>query len=83
MAACHQVYDSRHLLADCQKPGSAAEPTLGNRVQATLLCLDIMCKHDKTGNKPELLLCNTSLQRQSAQYHAACWWRHLVNGNKE
>jgi len=26
MAAYHRVYDSRHLQADCQVPGSAAEP---------------------------------------------------------
>ena len=26
MAAYHRVYDSRHLQADCQKPGSAPEP---------------------------------------------------------
>jgi len=27
--------DSRHLQADCQEPGSARNPTLGNRVWAT------------------------------------------------
>ena len=26
MAAYHWVYDSRHLQADCQEPGSALEP---------------------------------------------------------
>jgi len=26
MAAYHQVYDLRHLQADCQEPGSAPEP---------------------------------------------------------
>ena len=26
MAAYHRVYDSRHLQADCQAPGSAPEP---------------------------------------------------------
>ena len=26
MAAYHRVYDSRHLQADCQEPGSALEP---------------------------------------------------------
>ena len=32
MAAYRRVYDSRHLQADCQEPGSAPEPyTLGNR----------------------------------------------------
>jgi len=36
MAAYRRVYDTRHLHADRQEPGSAAEPyTLGNRVWAT------------------------------------------------
>ena len=26
MAAYHRVYDSRHLQADCQEPGSPLEP---------------------------------------------------------
>jgi len=26
MAAYRRIYDSRHLQADCQEPGSAAEP---------------------------------------------------------
>ena len=34
MASYRLVYDSRHLQADCQEPGSAPEPTLGNRVWA-------------------------------------------------
>jgi len=33
MAAYRRVYDSRHLQAGCQEPGSAAEPC-GNRVWA-------------------------------------------------
>jgi len=36
MAAYRRVYDSQHLQADCQEPGSAPEPyTLGNRVWAS------------------------------------------------
>ena len=35
MAAYRRVYDSRHLQADCQEPGSAPDRTLGNRVSAT------------------------------------------------
>ena len=36
MAAYRWVYDSRHLQADCQEPGSAPEPyTLGNGVWAS------------------------------------------------
>ena len=40
MAAYRRVYDSHHLQADCQEPGSAPEPypMLGNRVWATFLC---------------------------------------------
>jgi len=38
MAAYRRVYDSRHMQADCQEPGSAPEPyTLGNRVYGLLL----------------------------------------------
>ena len=38
MAAYRRVYDSRHIQADCQTPGSAPEPyTLGSRVWATFL----------------------------------------------
>ena len=41
MAAYRRVYDSRHLQADCQEPGSAREPyTLGNRVWASFLMTD-------------------------------------------
>jgi len=36
-----RVYDSRHLQADCQEPGSLRNPTLGNRVWAafTFICI--------------------------------------------
>jgi len=39
MAAYRRVYDSRHLHADCQEPGSAPNPTLGSRVWATFTFL--------------------------------------------
>jgi len=43
MAAYRRVYDSCHLQADCQVPGSAPEPyTLGNRVWATFTLLHII-----------------------------------------
>ena len=35
MAAYRQVYDSRHLQADCQEWDQLRNPTLGNRVWAT------------------------------------------------
>jgi len=37
MAAYRRVYDSRHLQADCQEPGSAQEPTLRSVVEYGLL----------------------------------------------
>jgi len=40
MAAYRQVYDSHHLQADYQEPGSAPDPTLGNRVCATFTFLE-------------------------------------------
>jgi len=40
MAAYRRVYDSHHLQADCQEPGSAPKPyTLCNRVWATFTFL--------------------------------------------
>jgi len=46
MAAYRRVYDSRHLHADCQEPGSATEPyTLGNRVWATFTYLLPVCRN--------------------------------------
>ena len=42
MAAYRRVYDSRHLQADCQEPGSAPEPYARNRVWASFL-VRIVC----------------------------------------
>jgi len=47
MAAYRQVYDSRHLQADCQEPGSVLEPyTLGNRVWATFTLFTFSVKRN-------------------------------------
>ena len=45
MAACRRVYDTRHLQAGCQEPGSALEPyARGNRVWANFtFAFDGMC----------------------------------------
>ena len=45
MAAYRRVYDSRHLQADCQEPGSTPEPTLGNRVWATFFYSSVTPLH--------------------------------------
>ena len=37
MAAYRRVYDSTQLQSDCQEPGSAPYPTLGDRVWATFI----------------------------------------------
>jgi len=43
MAAYRRFYDSHHLQADCQEPGSAPEPyTLGNRVGLYRLPLPVV-----------------------------------------
>ena len=48
MAAYRRVHDdSRHLQADCQEPGSAPNPTLGNRVWATFTFL--AASHSESG----------------------------------
>ena len=41
MAAYRRVYDSRHLQANCLEPGSARNPTLGNRVWAIFFSFNI------------------------------------------
>ena len=47
MAAYRRVYNSRHLQADCQEPGSARNPTLCSRVWATFTFLaHISVEHD-------------------------------------
>jgi len=43
MAAYRGVYDSRHLQADCQEPGSAPEP-YANRVWATFRITDVVAR---------------------------------------
>jgi len=40
MAAYRRVYDSRHLQADCQEPGSAAEPCARQSSVGYLYLLD-------------------------------------------
>ena len=49
MAAYRRVYDSRHRQADCQEPGSAPDPTLGNRVRATCKVYDECSAVRRTG----------------------------------
>jgi len=53
MAAYRRVYDSRHLHADSQEPGSAhlRNTTLGNRVWAAFTFLhSLWVKKNKTPN---------------------------------
>ena len=44
MAAYRRVYDSRHLQADCQEPGSVPEPYARNGVWATFTFFSRMCR---------------------------------------
>jgi len=41
VVAYRQVYDSRHLQADCQQPGSAPEPYARNRVWYGMVNVDL------------------------------------------
>ena len=43
MAAYRQVYDTRHLQADCQEPRSTPDPMLGYRVGATIAFFSGSC----------------------------------------
>ena len=46
MAAYRRVYDSRHLQADCQEPGSAPEPYARHWSMATFSsALRFLCKN--------------------------------------
>jgi len=38
MVAYRRVYDSRHLPADCQEPGSAPEPYIRSAIEYGLPC---------------------------------------------
>ena len=56
MAAYRRVYDSRHLQADCQEPGSAPEPyTLCDRVSATLPVHVTRCDKTVSSRRPTSL----------------------------
>ena len=55
MAAYRRVYDSRHLQADCQEPGSAPEPYVGNRVWATFTTKVIVIKFAECGTSSPYL----------------------------
>jgi len=75
MAAYRRVYDSRHLQADCQEPGSAPEPyTLGNRVLATftfftfLQCLTL-CEKPAAFVTEDFLVCVCDLTTMQYALH--------------
>jgi len=64
MAAYRRVYDSRHLQADCQEPGSVPEPyTLGNQVWATFTFFKVtypgnfkvICGNTAAGSSPDMI----------------------------
>jgi len=46
MTTYRRVYDSRHLQADCQKPGSAPKRHAGNRVWATFFTFAFLLDAD-------------------------------------
>jgi len=48
MSAYRRVYDSRHLQADCQEPGSAPEPYARQSTMVYLCLFHSICKHATT-----------------------------------
>jgi len=68
MAAYHRVYDSRHLRLTAKNRDQLRNPTLGNRVWATFLCLAIMDKHDVVHKLDTVLHC---CQRKTEQHPQA------------
>ena len=69
MAAYRWVYDSCHLQADCQEPGSASDPTLCNRVWATFTFI-FYCLSARISQKPHVLL-RLRLLFVTSCYHTA------------
>jgi len=81
MAAYHRVYDSRHLQADCQEPGSAPESYALQSITGYLYlflhlanasALPTTCGHINPGN----------VSRRHANYlecHICCMIAHLYN----
>ena len=61
MAAYRRVYDSRHLQADCQEPGSA--PTLGNRVWATFTFSTVELDRQTDTQRPRHLTTSVATAR--------------------
>ena len=48
MASYRRVYDSRHLQADCQEPGSATEPYIRSVIEYGLALPFYLCVCDDT-----------------------------------
>ena len=59
-----RVYDSRHLQADCQEPGSGRNPALGNRVLPLPFIIIII--HFISGSKAHK---NTASEKTEIQIH--------------
>ena len=82
MTAYRRVYDSRHLQADCQEPGSAPEPYARQSSMGYLYFLTVRIRYvaadardgDFWGGWVEEGKCSTFL-RIRQPIDRKCWWR--------
>jgi len=61
MAAYRRVFDSRHLQADCQEPGSAPEPVIEYGLPVPFMRV---CRLDQTLGKPGAWMVTTENEKQ-------------------
>ena len=83
MAAYRRVYDSCHLQADCQEPGSVPETyAFGTRVWATLTFLDLvdaLVPPDREGSIDSILMHSQSTKAWRKASDRTLW-RHSIMG---
>jgi len=71
MAVCRRVYDSRHLQADCQEPGSAPEPYVRHSSMG-YLCLFILCCQHTIPSTHTYTMCTRILGRETEEASKLC-----------
>jgi len=88
MAAYRRVYDSCHLQADCQEPGSVPETyAFGTRVWATLTFLDLvdaLVPPGREGSIDSILMHSQSTSASTKAWRKASdrtLWRHSIMGH--
>ena len=84
MAAYRRVYDSCHLQADCQEPGSVPETyAFGTRVWATLTFLDLVDALVPPGREGSIdsILMHSQSTKAWRKASDRTLWRHSIMGH--